>query len=104
MRVLINYMLRVDRWYVHAVTEDCGTGISRMITVHSEETLLRLLRYLGATEEELECVLYKLNQWSRGGVFLNLTSGRRNLLGIRSPWSDGLTPAEFGGRQTKVGS
>ena len=56
-------------------------------------TLIRVLRYVGATDAELEKVDERIREWSRGSVFIGLTPGSRNLLRIRPPWSDGLNPA-----------
>jgi hypothetical protein len=47
-----------------------------------------LLRYVGATDVNIDQLNTKITSWSRGGVWINLTPGRRNLLRIRQPWSD----------------
>ena len=84
---MVNFMLR-DGWSVHCVSEDAKTPISPILPVSDQPTLIRLLRYVGATEAELEEVHDRIRQWSRGSVFITLTRGRRNLLRIWRPWSD----------------
>ena len=87
MRVMVNFTLR-DCWSVHCVSEDALTCISPTLLVPDQPTLIRLLRYVGATDTELKKVDERSREWGRGSVFVNLTRGRRNLLRIRAPWSD----------------
>jgi hypothetical protein len=81
MRVLVNYMLRKDTWFVQAITEDAKTPISPILEVPDQVTLIRLLRYLGAGEAEINGVNAKIGRWSCGSTWIELEPGRRNLLG-----------------------
>jgi hypothetical protein len=92
MRILVNFMLRGEVWHIHAVSEDAKTPISPFRQVRDQATLIRLLRYVGASDAEIEEVHTRIRQWSRGGVFLDLAPGRRNLLKIRPPWNADLAP------------
>jgi hypothetical protein len=87
MRVLINFMLLRDVWHVHCITEDARTPISPFRTVRDQATLIRLLRYVGATDANIEEVHERIRKWSRGSVYVDLVPGRENLLRIRRPWS-----------------
>jgi hypothetical protein len=93
MRVLVNFMLRKETWFVHAITEDAKTPISPILTIRELDTLIRLLRYIGAGDAEIDHVQEDIRRWSRGGVWIELTPGNQNLLRIRRPWSElaGLT-------------
>ena len=90
MRVMVNFMLRRETWFVHAVSDDSKTTIGPILPVSDQPTLIRLLRYVGATDAELEKVDERIREWGQGSVFISLTPGRRNLLRIRAPWSDYL--------------
>lgn len=90
MRVMVNFMLRGEKWLVHSIADDSKTPISPILPVSDQSTLIRLLRYVGATDVELEEVHERIRKWSRGSVFISLAPGRKNLLRIRPPWSDGL--------------
>ena len=89
MRVMVNFALR-DCWSVHCVSKDALTCISPTLLVPDQPTLIRLLRYVGATDAELKKVDERIREWGRGSVIISLAPGRRNLLRIRAPWSDGL--------------
>ena len=93
MRVMVNFTLR-DCWSVHCVSEDALTCISPTHLVPDQPTLIRLLRYVGATYAELKKVDERIREWGRGSVFVTLAPGRRNLLRIRPPWSDDLKSAD----------
>jgi hypothetical protein len=86
MRILVNYQHR-DSWFVHAISEDTQTPISPILPVRDQATLIRLLRYVGATEENIEQAHEDIRRWNRGGVWIELAPGRKNLLRIRRPWS-----------------
>jgi hypothetical protein len=88
VRVLVNYMLRKETWFVHAITEDARTPISPILEVRELNTLTRLLRYIGAGDAEIDHVQGDIRRWSRGGVWIELTPGHQNLLRIRRPWSE----------------
>ena len=50
----------------------------------------RLLRYVGATDADIDQVHENVRRWSRGGVWIELAPGRKNLLKIRAPFDAGL--------------
>jgi hypothetical protein len=58
-----------------------------------EETLIRLLRYVGATDSDIADVRESIFRWCRGSVFIDLAPGRKNLLRIRLPWAEQLDPS-----------
>jgi hypothetical protein len=89
MRILVNFQLR-RAWSVHCIAEDCKTSISPFIQVASQETLIRLLRYVGAGDAEIEEAETDIRRWSRGGIHITLAPGRKNLLKIRAPWNADL--------------
>ena len=86
---MVNFMLR-DCWLVHCVSDDARTPVSPILPVSDQPTLIRLLRYVGCNRCGMDEVHDRIRQWSRGSVFISLTPGRKNLLRIRAPWSDGL--------------
>jgi hypothetical protein len=86
--VLVNYTLRKETWFVHAIANDERTSISPILPVPDQVTLIRLLRYIGARDPEIDEVDKNIGHWSRGSTWINLVSGRRNLLRIQLPWSD----------------
>lgn len=88
MRVLINYMLRKETWFVHAIAENALTPISPILPVRDQATVIRLLRYIGAGDSEMDEVNVNIGRWSRGSTWIKLEPGRKNLLRIRQPWSD----------------
>jgi|SRR5215469_18145413 len=63
MRVLVNYMLRKETWFVHAISEDALTSISPSLPVLDQATLIRLLRYVGAGDSEIEEVNVDIGRW-----------------------------------------
>jgi hypothetical protein len=87
MRILVNFMIR-DTCRVHCLAEDAMTPISPLITVRDQRLMVRLLRYVGATDANIEEVQTSILRWSRGSVWIELTPGRKNLLRIRPPHSD----------------
>lgn len=87
MRILVNFMHR-ESWTVHCLLEDCQTPISPHVFLHGDSaTLIRMLRYVGAGDEEIGQVETDVRRWGRGSVFLSLAPGRKNLMQIRQPWS-----------------
>ena len=89
MEILVNFMLR-DAWHVHCLATDAKTPISPFSTVRDQATLIRLLRYVGATDAEVEEVHDGIRRWSRGTVQIHVEPGRKNLLRLRPPFSEGL--------------
>ena len=66
MRILVNFQHR-DSWFVHAISEDTRTPISPILHVRDQATLIRLLRYVGATEENIEQVQEDIRRWTAAG-------------------------------------
>jgi hypothetical protein len=74
-------MLRKETWFVHAITEDALTPISPILPVLDQATLLRLLRYVGAGDSEMEEVNANINRWSRGSTWIDLVPGGETCCG-----------------------
>ena len=70
MRVIVNFQHRKG-WNIHTMAEDC-------------RTLLRLFRYLGASEDAMQEAERDLRRWSRGGIHIDVPEERLYLLSIRS--------------------
>jgi hypothetical protein len=82
MLILVNFMLR-DGWLVHCIADDAKTPISPFLRVASESTLLRLLRFCGATEKTMAEVERDMARWGRGSVWVNVTEDGKRLLRLR---------------------
>ncbi len=83
MRVLINFQHRKG-WNIHTMAEDCKTPVGPWRDVASQETMLRLFRYLGATDAAMDQVEREIRMWSRGGVHIDVPADRLHLLGVDS--------------------
>ena len=57
---------------------------------------MRLLRYIGASEEELADAERDTRRWGIASVWIDLIPGRKNLLQIREPWRTQAGIAEAG--------
>lgn len=68
MCVIVNFQEHRFCWMIHTIAEDCRTPLGPYIRVASKETMLRLFRYLGATDSDMAEVEQELCQWNRGGV------------------------------------
>ena len=90
LRVQVNFGQYNDRWHVQCNAEDCRTPIAPFVYMDSRMTLIRLLKFVGANEVELEDVYQTLKTWGQGSVQVTLAPGRKNLMRIRSPWNEGL--------------
>jgi hypothetical protein len=64
VRVIVNFQHRKG-WNIHTMAEDCRTRLGPYRDVASEETLLRLFRYLGASEEAMQEADGDIKRWSR---------------------------------------
>ena len=80
MRVLVNFQHRKS-WSIHTMAEDCRTPLGPCRDVASEQTLMRLFAYLGATPAALEEAANDLRRWSRGGIHIDVPEDRLHLLG-----------------------
>jgi hypothetical protein len=76
-----------DAWLVHCLAENAKTPISPYVRVASQGMLIRLLRYVGASDSDIAEVEEKIRRWSRGSIDIDLADGRRNLLKIRPPFN-----------------
>ena len=83
MRVIVNFQHRKG-WNIHTMAEDCRTRLGPYRDVASEETLLRLFRYLGASEEAMQEAENDLRRWSRGGIHIDVPEDRLRLLDIEA--------------------
>jgi hypothetical protein len=87
VRVLVSYMLRKETWFVHAIADDALTLISPPLPVGDQATLIRLLRYVGARDSDIDDVNVNIGYESRVSTWIELLPERRNLPRIRRPWS-----------------
>ncbi len=83
VRVIVNFQHRKG-WNIHTMAEDCRTRLGPYRDVASEQTLIRLFAYLGATPEALDEAAGDLRRWSRGGIHIDVPEERLHLLGVRS--------------------
>jgi hypothetical protein len=81
VRVIVNFQHRKG-WNIHTVAEDCRTLLGSYRDVASEATLLRLFRYLGATDDAMREAERDLQRWSRGGIHIDVPEDRLSLLGV----------------------
>jgi hypothetical protein len=66
----------------HALHVDCKTVPGPWVTFASAETLEKTLRYLGATEEQVEAHRHAMGQTGQGSSHIRLLPNRKNLLRI----------------------
>ena len=66
------------------MAEDCRTRLGPYRDVASEQTLMRLFLYLGATPEALEGAANALRMWGRGGIHIDVQPDRLHILGVQS--------------------
>jgi hypothetical protein len=66
----------------HALHVDAKTVLSHWQSIESWDVLLKAMRYLGATEDQIACFEEDNRRWSRGSVNIRLLLDRKNLLGI----------------------
>jgi hypothetical protein len=81
VRVIVNFQHRKS-WSIHTMAEDCRTTLGPHLHVASEQTLMRLFAYLGATPEALDEATGNLRRWSRGGIHIDVPEDRLHLLGV----------------------
>jgi hypothetical protein len=58
------------------------TVLSHWQAVESVETLRKMMRYLGATDEQMESFEDSVRSWGQSSVTMRLLPNRRNLLHI----------------------
>jgi hypothetical protein len=66
----------------HALHIDCKTVLGPWIKFQSADTLERALRYLGATDEQIEEHRQTMQQTRQGSSNIRLVPNRKNLLRI----------------------
>jgi hypothetical protein len=66
----------------HALHLDCKTVLGPWINFASAETLEKALRYLGATDEQIDAHRKTMKQTGQGSSYIRLLPNRRNLLRI----------------------
>ncbi len=69
----------------HALRVDCKTVLGPWLHVPSDETMVRMLRYLGATDEQIADFEDTRKKWGQGSTRVTLAPLRRNLLKV--DWS-----------------
>ena len=81
MRVYVYCMIR-DQWFTQCLAEDLATSISAIQKFQSFETMIRALRYVGATEAAIAQLVDEdgLHAKGRGALWLDLQPSRKNLL------------------------
>jgi hypothetical protein len=67
---------------VHALHLDCKTVLSHWQAIESLETLRKMMRYFGATDEQMVSFEDDLRRWGQGSMHMRLLPNRRNLLRI----------------------
>jgi hypothetical protein len=66
----------------HALHLDCKTVLGPWVKFASAETLEKALRYLGATDEQIDEHRQRMKQTGQGSSHIRLLPNRKNLLGI----------------------
>jgi hypothetical protein len=65
-----------------ALHVDCKTNLGPWITFASAETLEKAMRYLGATDAQIEDHRIDMRRWGQGSSHIRLVPNRKNLLRI----------------------
>jgi hypothetical protein len=66
----------------HALHLDCKTALGPWVKFQSAETLEKALRYLGATDEQIDAHRRTMQQTGQGSTHIRLLPDRKNLLKI----------------------
>ena len=90
MRVTVSFDLHVDTWIVCCFAEGARGPISREVRIADADTLIHLLRYVGANDAEIDHVDEAVRCESRGIIAIDLEPGQKNLLRLPPPWNAGL--------------
>jgi hypothetical protein len=75
VRVIVNFQHR-QGWNIHTMAQDCRAVLGPYRDVASEATLLRLFRYLGASEDAIQEAKLDLRRWGRGGIHIDVPEDR----------------------------
>ncbi len=89
MRIMVNFQLEREAWIIQCTPETDRMPISPIVRTSEPDTLIHLLRYVGANDTDIEQVSHRI-PLGRGSIGINLAAGRKNLLQVREPWSEGL--------------
>jgi len=87
VRIIVNFISR-DGISIHCIAEDAKIVVSGWTNLPDHATLEKALRYVGATDSEIEEARADLRRWSHGGVHITLTPGRKNLLKFKGQYAN----------------
>ena len=90
MRVQVQFELHGETWLVHCRAEGGKRIIGPIVRVADADTLIYLLRYVGANDAEIDQIEEALLRANRGTIEIELKPRRKNLLHLQRPWSAGL--------------
>ena len=78
-------------WFTQVLDEDLVTSISAKQKFASFDTMIRAIRYVGATDADLHQLVVEdgLHSKGRGSIWIDLTPGRKNLLLVYPKWLQG---------------
>jgi hypothetical protein len=74
-----------DGWSVHCLAEDAKTVVGRPLTMTEDSTLLRLFRFIGATEDDIREIERDIGRRGRGSVWLEVTERGMKMFGLFMP-------------------
>jgi hypothetical protein len=94
MRILVSSHFYIDRWTIGCLAEDCRTTVASRTEAKDKETLFKLLRYVGASEEQMTKAEESIQISNHVSVWVDLIPGRKNLLRLWRPYSDVLEPLD----------
>jgi hypothetical protein len=69
-------------YWVHPLHLDGKTALSHWHSLKNWKALLKTVRYLGATKEQIACLEDHKRRSGAGSVQIRILPGRKNLLGI----------------------
>jgi len=90
MRVRVQFELQGETWLVHCRAGSGERLIGPVVRVADADTLIHLLRYVGANDAEIDQVDEAILHANRGTIEIELIPRRKNLLHLQRPWSAGL--------------
>jgi hypothetical protein len=90
MRVTVSFEFHGDTWMVCCLAKGGNRPISPGVRIADAETLIHLLRYVGANDVEIDQVDDAVRRESGGVIAIELAPGHKNLLRLPPPWNAGL--------------
>jgi hypothetical protein len=87
MLVIVSFKRQGDAWVVRCLAEVGGRPISPEVRIADVDTLVHLLRYVGANDAEIDKVDEAVRRDSGGAIEIELEPGRKNLLRLPPPWN-----------------